>query len=304
LKIFGVGEVLYDVSFVKGSAVGGHVGGSVLNALSTLASMGHNVHLVSEVGEDLLGQLIEKEILEKKIDCYLFKDLDKKTSLALAFLDERGDADYSFYKSHWAPSLKQTLKLDFQIGDVFLYGSLFSIHENSHDWLLQEMKSSGFECMNKIFDPNLRKGYLRDIDLKTLESRVVKCMSLANLVKASTDDMELLWGEMPHAVYYEKIKKYCPYLVLTQGSEGLKFFSPDFRLDLEAKACKDVVSTIGAGDNLNAGLVSGFAEVGKSCFTELNKAEWMQILGRGIEFGSAVCAVKAVSLEPKDLRDD
>lgn len=302
MKVFGVGEVLFDVCFSQNQIVGGSVGGSVLNALSTLASLGYSVNLMSEVGDDELGLLIEKQIMAKNINCQLFKVKSKKTSLALAFLTESGDADYSFYKSYWFPGFNQVLcEEGVEAGDIILFGSLFSIHEGSHTWLCKELDRLKGSKTILLYDPNLRKGYLEEFNLDDLKQRVEACMERASLVKASIEDLTMLWGELTPKEYYGIVKDYCSYLILTCGESGLFFFSPSFTTKVSAVHCDNVVSTIGAGDNLSAGVVFGLIDVGKSRLDILTNEEWLSILKKGTEFGAAVCRIQESSLTKSQI---
>ncbi|MDB9743906.1 PfkB family carbohydrate kinase, partial [Fibrobacterales bacterium] len=171
------------------------------------------------------------------------------------------------------------------------------IHQNSHGWLVKQVENQRKKGVNSIYDPNLRKGYFDEIELFDLRQSVEKCMSTACLVKASIEDLELIWGEMSNESYYDKVNQFCPYLILTLGDRGASFFSPKYSLDVDGVRCIKLLSTVGAGDNLNAGVVSGIVDLGVQSFSELTKNEWVEVLKRGVKFGSAVCAVKQACLD-------
>lgn len=301
MRVFGIGEVLYDISFSKGMLMGGSTGGSVVNVLSTLVELGYSVYLTSEVGNDSLGSLIEQYVESMGIKSELFKKESKKTSLALAFLDANGEAEYSFYKTYWSPSREQTFGHKVKKNDIVLFGSLFSIHNNSHDWICRQLDKLNKSNVNIIYDPNLRKSHSQEFESGELRLKVESCMKRSSLIKASVEDLNILWGELSLEEYYEKVRLFCPYLILTRADKGVVFYSPTFSKRVSSISCNKLVSTVGAGDNLNAGIISSFIDIGKGKFDELNQSEWLITLERGVKFGSAVCGVKESSLSRAEL---
>jgi sugar/nucleoside kinase (ribokinase family) len=188
--------------------------------------LGYPAYFTSEIGSDSLGSIIEKNLLSKNVTCDFFKHESKKTSLALAFLDDMGNAEYSFYKSHWQPTSNQRLGKEIRDGDLVLFSSLFSIHNNSHIWLCNEIDNLKNCKIKFIYDPNLRPGYLEGFEINNLRMKVENCMSRASLVKASVEDLTILWGELELKEYYQKVSVYCPYLILSLGAEGVVFSLP------------------------------------------------------------------------------
>jgi hypothetical protein len=71
--------------------------------------------------------------------------------------------------------------------------------------------------------------------------------------------------------------------------------------DIPAVKCERIVSIIGAGDNLNTGIISAIIETGKLTLDELSESEWLNILQRGLDFSSAVCGIKDSSLGRSEL---
>lgn len=61
---------------------------------------------------------------------------------------------------------------------------------------------------------------------------------------------------MDRAVVPERLSRYCPYVVCTCGADGVLLFTPESSKHYEAVAVR-TVSTVGAGDNFNAGFLYG-----------------------------------------------
>lgn len=76
-------------------------GGSTFNCLVSLGRCGLNVSFISETGNDRIGQNIIRFMEKNGIDSSSVSVYpDSKSPLSLAFLNERNDAEYIFYKDH------------------------------------------------------------------------------------------------------------------------------------------------------------------------------------------------------------
>ena len=79
-------------------------------------------------------------------------------------------------------------------------------------------------------------------------------------------------------------------MVYTANAHGVDLITEHLNLHLEVEAI-DPVSTIGAGDTFNAGIIYGLYQRGyrKDQIGTLGKAEWEQILKGAMEFSREVC---------------
>lgn len=126
-KIYGVGETVLDIIFRNNKPEMATPGGSVLNALVSLGRLGVDASFISEYGEDNAGKYIDLYLKENQVNTDLVhRSSDYKTSLALAFLDEKNDASYSFYKDIPEKRLAG-VEIDFEEDDIFLFGSFFQL---------------------------------------------------------------------------------------------------------------------------------------------------------------------------------
>ena len=98
-KIYGIGETVYDIIFKDGAPQAAKPGGSVLNSMVSLGRTGLPVSFISEYGRDDVGSLIDRFLNDNGVNTSsVYRYNDANTSLALAFLDEKNDAHYTFYK--------------------------------------------------------------------------------------------------------------------------------------------------------------------------------------------------------------
>ena len=79
-------------------------------------------------------------------------------------------------------------------------------------------------------------------------------MRLSDVVRGSTEDFEYLFGLHDGAAIYERVRRYCPTLILTDGARPIRLYRPE---GCESYPVERIatVSTIGAGDNFNAGYI-------------------------------------------------
>src|SRR5512139_1052351 len=100
-KIFGIGETVLDIIFKNGQPQAAKAGGSVLNSAVSMGRMNLPVSFISEYGNDQAGMLIDDFLRENGVDTsHVHRFSDGSTALALAFLDEKNDARYDFYKDY------------------------------------------------------------------------------------------------------------------------------------------------------------------------------------------------------------
>ena len=247
--------------------------------------------LVSEVGDDRIGEIILSHLRDSGVDassvcCFS----GGKSPLALAFLNERNDAEYLFYKDY--PNNR--LEVDFpkiEKGDIVLYGSYFVLNP-----VLREKTKAFLEYAKECgavlyYDINFRKNHVAE--RVKLGEALIENLEFADIVRGSADDFRYLY-DMTDAekIYKEKIKFYTPEFIFTSGDGDVKLFTRGFTGTFPVKKV-DVVSTVGAGDNFNAGVVYGLlsASVEREAISSLGKEEWSRIISCGLDFSAHACTL-------------
>jgi fructokinase len=98
-RIYGIGETVLDIIFKEGQPQAAKAGGSVLNSVVSMGRIGLPVSFISEYGLDNVGDLIDRFLKDNGVNTSsVYRFRDGSTSLALAFLNEKNDASYTFYK--------------------------------------------------------------------------------------------------------------------------------------------------------------------------------------------------------------
>jgi fructokinase len=287
-NIYCLGETVYDIIFKNGQPVAAKAGGSMLNSTVSMGRIGLPVNFISEFGIDHIGGEIDGFLRSSNVNTdYVYRYKDGKTSIAIAFLNERNDASYSFYKQLPESRLEIAFP-DVQSNDIVLFGSFYSINFEIRDRIVEFINSAKKAGAIIIYDPNFRKAHLHE--LADLKPYIIENMQMATIVRGSNEDFEMIFGAKNVEESYKELIKYCELLIYTQNADGVWFKSTDNELFVKSPVIEPV-STIGAGDNFNAGLIYGLFknQIKSNELSQLNKVRWNDIIEHGIAFASEVC---------------
>lgn len=286
-RVFGMGETVLDIIFKNQQPVGAKAGGSVLNALISLARAGEEVYFISDIGRDMTGDFIINFLTDNEVNTdYIFRYSDGQSPLALAFLNERNDATYQFYKPY--PSQRQIITpTDLTKDDIVLIASFFAINPIVKPWvdeLLQQAKQVGALV---YYDPNFRASHANE---EGVFDAIFSNMAMADIVRGSDDDFRNIVQTENTIDIYKKIRHLCDNLIITRNANGVDLQTPHLQAHLKTPAIHPI-STIGAGDNFNAGFIKGFIslDVDHDNIHQLTVNQWETIISTGIMFASEVC---------------
>ena len=89
---------------------------------------------------------------------------------------------------------------------------------------------------------------------------------------------------------WEAVKKHCKCLVYTANAEGVYVKTISFSGKFPVKKIKPV-STIGAGDNFNAGMITSFYQqnIYPDQLEILTKKDWESVVSTAVKFATHVC---------------
>ena len=102
------------------------------------------------------------------------------------------------------------------------------------------------------YDVNFRKNLIAD--LPEVMPNIEENMGLADVVRGSVEDFGYLYGLQDGDSIYEKVNRYCNKLILTDGAGPIRVYTPEVCEPFAVEAI-ETVSTVGAGDNFNAGYI-------------------------------------------------
>ncbi|HEX2921798.1 MAG TPA: PfkB family carbohydrate kinase [Bacteroidales bacterium] len=287
-KIYGIGETVLDIIFKNGHPQAAKAGGSVLNSVVSMGRMNLPVSFISEYGKDEVGSIIDLFLKENGVDTsFVYRYKDGNTSLALAFLNEKNDAKYSFYKNYPGKRLDVVFP-GVNENDIVQCGSFYAIWpeiRNKFRSFLMKSKERGAMI---LYDPNFRKFHLSDLD--ELKPMIIENMEMAEIIRGSDEDFRNIFGVNDVDSAWQSIEGYCKCLVYTANEHGVHVRTSSFSGSYPVNKIVPV-STIGAGDNFNAGMITSFYrnKIEKNDLQKLGQKEWSEIIGTAVAFATHVC---------------
>lgn len=292
-KIIGIGETILDIIFKDDQPVKAVPGGSTFNALISIGRTDTPCEMVTEIGDDHVGEIIVDFLKENGVDTqYVYRHHGTQSHVSLAFLNERNDAEYAFYKHHGALAMPQEMPEVWE-GDIILFGSFYAINPVIRDYTRRFLTMAKEKGAVLYYDINFRASHIKDIP-ETIDS-ILENFRLSSVVRGSAEDFSILFGkDCAREVYEEHIAPYCPVFIYTDSDKPVQLHTPWHRADYPAKPIK-TVSTIGAGDNFNAGFCYGLYRLcereqwATPDLSSLTAEQWNEIIASGQRFSSEVC---------------
>ncbi len=288
-KVIGIGETILDVIFRDNQPHAAVPGGSAFNGLVSLKRVGVEVSFISEFGNDPVGRLI-RSFMEKNdiptdwVDCFP----NGKSPVSLVFLDEQQNAQYMVYKDYPSQRLEVALPR-IEADDILLFGAYYALNPALRPKILELLQYARDRKALIYYDPNFRKPHAHEAI--RLRPWVIENLEYSDIVRGSDEDFLHLFGktDMPQ-VYEEHIRFYCDRFIATRGADGVDLFHGKQQAHFEVPELQPV-STVGAGDSFNAGIIFGLLKYGvrRDDLPTLAGDRWADIVRCGIDFATDVC---------------
>jgi fructokinase len=287
-KIYGIGETVLDIIFKDGQPQAAKAGGSVLNSMVSMGRMELPVSFISEYGADDVGKLIDDFLKKNGVNTsFVHRFTQGSTALALAFLDDRNDAHYTFYKDY--PGKR--LDIDFpavEADDIVQCGSFYAIWPEIRDRFKTFISQAYDNGALVLYDPNFRKSHVSE--LGHLKPLIIENMKFTSLVRGSDEDFRNIFSASTPDEAWEELRNYCKCLVYTANDEGVFVRTTTFSGKFPVRKISPV-STIGAGDNFNAGIISSIhrKNIKMEQLERLGQTEWNAVIETAVDFATHVC---------------
>lgn len=299
-KVIGIGETIVDVLFRDHQPVAAVPGGSSFNALISLSRMQVPTLFVSEVGADRVGELVRDYMRDNGLSSdYLEVNPDAKTAISLAFLNDRQDAEYVFYKEASIAKLDQFFP-KIEADDIVLFGSYYALNPAIRSRMFDFLQMASDRGALIYYDVNFRQTHQHEA-LK-LGPSLIENFEFADIIRGSDEDFKHLFQlQDVDKIYKDRIRYYTPTFIYTKANQGVELCSQKVRKHYEAHTIQPV-STIGAGDNFNSGILYGLLKmrIRKADLLEMTESDWDRVIQCGLEFASEVCLSYENSV-PKDF---
>lgn len=288
-KIIGIGETIMDIIFKNGQPVASVPGGSVFNSVISLGRLGQNVTFISETGNDKVGGIILDFLRDNGVDnqnvCVYF---DGRTPISLAWLNSDNDAEYEFYKDYPKARL-DVIWPKVEKDDIVMMGSYFVLNPVLRAKVKEFLDYASSRGALIYYDFNFRSTH-RGEALK-LRADIIENMEYADIVRGSTEDLDNMFGSTnPYDTYKTDIEYYCGNMICTDAGNDVSLFTRSLSKTYPVRKLQ-TVSTIGAGDNFNAGIVYGLIKenITKDNAASMTESQWDRIVQCALDFSAHVC---------------
>jgi len=254
MNIISIGEVLWDVF---GDVE--HIGGATFNFSAHATRLGHQVALVSAVGEDERGDRALQRAAELGLsDRYVRRVAGYPTGYVTVFVDSAGQPDFTIHR----PAAYDLVALEDR--------DLEELAASNPEWIysgtLHQMSDNARNVTRRLIEAVPAARRLYDINLRKesyTPSLVEELLGRASIVKINDDEVrsvEEMFGQ-PHG----SLEDFCRRAIegygldgvcVTRGKEGCSLLLDGEYLESPGYSV-EVADTVGAGDAFTAAFLHG-----------------------------------------------
>ena len=245
MKLTVFGEILWDL-FDDNKKIGG----APFNFGAHCSKLGHDVYVVSAVGDDELGLLAVNEAEKLNVNTDNILVVPFKTGRCIVTLNN-GTPSYNLVKDVAYDNIPLPDKSCFT-ADAFYFGTLAQRSEVSQSTLNELLKGNYREV---FFDINIRQNYYTDEMIDT-------SLKATTIFKISREEIGVLKINGTNEEICKVLKEKYPNLkliIVTLDCDGAFVFdTKNDKFYYSKKPNCKVVSTVGAGDSFSACFLSNY----------------------------------------------
>ncbi|MDR7301472.1 carbohydrate kinase family protein [Haloactinomyces albus] len=272
------------------------LGGGPYNVAIALGRLGVPATFLSRLSTDRFGDKLLDRLSAAGVDTGAVQRGAEPTTLAAVVLDAEGSARYSFYAAATAsrfvtdpgPLPEETAAVSFGTLSMVLEPGA-TVYESI---LLRQARRGTFVAL----DPNIRSELIEDTE--AYRKRFLSWLPGIDLLKLSVEDAAWLAGEQSAAaeaadlvdVLRQWQRRGPAAVVLTRGADGLMVLTDEGRTIEVPGIAASVADTIGAGDTVQAALLTWLYRhdaLSAAAMRALDRQQWQRALG----FAASAAAV-------------
>lgn len=290
-KVIGIGETMLDIIFKNGKPIEAVPGGSTFNGIVSLGRAGVKTVFVSETGNDRVGEYVRDFLRDNNVDTSAINVFQEtKSPVSLAFLDKDNNADYIFYRDQKHDHMDFAYP-DIQKDDIVVFGSFYAVNPALRPQVSGLLDFARQRGAIIYYDVNFRKAHQADVMKVT--PNLIDNLEYADIVRGSKEDFEVLYKkDSAERVYRAETSFYCKRFIYTDGPNPVSVFSNNGFHKEYAMPKTETVSTIGAGDNFNAGFIYGMIKYGVTrddVEQGLSEEVWDKLIATATAFSADCC---------------
>ncbi|KAJ8771513.1 hypothetical protein K2173_026690 [Erythroxylum novogranatense] len=265
------GEMLIDfvptvggVSLAEAPAFKKAPGGAPANVAVCIARLDGSSAFIGKLGDDEFGHMLSNILKQNNVDNSGVRfDPNARTALAFVTLRADGEREFLFFRHPSADMLLRESELSINLleqAKIFHYGSISLISEPCRSAHLAAMKIAKKSGSILSYDPNLRLALWPSAEAARKE--IMGIWDQADVIKISEEEITFLTGgEDPsddNVVLKKLFHPNLKLLIVTEGSEGCRYYTKEFKGRVAGVKVKPV-DTTGAGDAFVGGILSKLA---------------------------------------------
>lgn len=291
--VVAVGELLIDFTPAGTSDYGAALfarnpGGAPANVLAAVTRLGGRTAFIGKVGKDGFGRFLRDTLDGLGIDTAGLVMTDKvPTTLAFVQLNEHGDRSFSFYRKPGADIMLTPDEVNRELtaqAKVMHFGSVSLTDEPSRAATFAAVRAAKEAGAVVSYDPNYRP-LLWD-SLEEAKRWMCKGLSLADVVKVSDEELELLTGETdPERGSQKLLEAGASLALVSMGAKGA-FYRLGEICGRQPTYDVKTVDTNGAGDSFFGAVLYRLCGKPLAGIRALGKQELEDILSFGNAAGS------------------
>lgn len=260
-------------------------GGNALNVAVAAGRLGAPVELRARLGTGPLAVNLRRHAELSGVDVSHFTTAAEPVSLAVVGLRDDGSADYGFHvlgAADWQWTDDELADVVASTTAVLHIGSISSWTAPGSEAIARLAERLHAEGCLISLDPNIRPmlaggpvGASLGNDPTVVRTRLERLLAVADIVKVSAEDLAWLEPVDPgdptalDAAVQRWSERGPALTLLTDGGEPLRVCRPGRPLQRASPPRVTVADTVGAGDSLAAGLLSGLLAAGVTTRREL-----------------------------------
>ncbi|MET8412907.1 carbohydrate kinase [Streptomyces sp. NPDC005195] len=236
-------------------------GGGPANTAVALARLGTPTRFLARLSHDVFGTLFRNRLSDSGVDLSGSVTAPEPSTLAVATLDETGQATYTFHADsaadwQWTADELSATQHD---GTVCLHTGSLALIRQPGGSRIEDHLAKAREHVTVSIDPNVRPLL---VPPSAYRERLPRWCALADILRLSEDDLGLLLpGVGPEEACDTWHAAGARLVVITLGSRGALASLDGLRVTVPAPAV-DVADTVGAGDSFTAGLLHRLTALG------------------------------------------
>ena len=267
-----IGEALIDLieSKAQSGSYQAVVGGANANVAIALARAGTSQQLLARISSDSFGQKIRTRLEDNGVGLDYAIDAPEATSLAIASIGPSGGAKYSFYVEGTADwnftheELPTAAKLS-EIGAKALQFGCLTMALGPGNKVIEAWAAEFFKAGSLTLSHDINVRPALGFDAAVEKERVERINSISQIVKASDDDINWLYGLQAGSnvdeIAWGWIGASEQIVFVTRGADGVSIYRKDrTRIDVPSRSVQ-VQDTVGSGDTFCAHMLSGLLAI-------------------------------------------